>query len=293
MMSKKRITILALAVMLAVSTVGFAPACAKQALAEEDAGAKPEEGTDYAVLLADMARAYEDPSPESVQKIDADVEALDDPFAAAVARRWKQVYVDRDYRLLIFGEDDPHEIPVTGKHAFVVLGFALKNGEMTDELKGRCNAAAAAARAFPDSLLICTGGATGENNPKRHTEAGLMKEYLSQVCGIDPARILTEELARNTTENATNVLAMLRELQIESLTVITSDYHQRRGQTLYAAAAARYNQEQGYEVEVVGNFSYAAHNNGDSDYKTAIYQLRDIMGLSDEESGRLYEMLKR
>ena len=120
-----------------------------------------------------------------------------------------------------------------------------------------------------------------------------MKEYLAGVCGIDPARILTEELAMTTAENATNVLAMLKELQTEYITVITSDYHQRRGQTLYAAAAARYDREQGYRVEVVGNFSYAAHNNGDSDYKIAIYQLSDIMGLSDEESGRLFDMLKK
>ena len=44
--------------------------------------------------------------------------------------------------------------------------------------------AAIAARVFPDSILVCSGGATGDNNPERHTEAGLMKQYLAGTCGI-------------------------------------------------------------------------------------------------------------
>ena len=119
-----------------------------------------EEKVDYAVLFTDMARAAEAPSPEASRRIEADVAAMDGPVAAAVAASWVQVYADPDYRLLIYGQDDPRDIPVRGKHAFVVLGFELEKGEMTDELKGRCDAAAAVAKAFPDSLIVCTGGGT-------------------------------------------------------------------------------------------------------------------------------------
>lgn len=60
---------------------------------------------------------------------------------------------------------------------------------MTEDLIGRCGAAAATARAFPDSVLVCSGGAAGGSNPEKHTEAGMMKAYLSEQCGLgeDPA----------------------------------------------------------------------------------------------------------
>ena len=195
----------------------------------------------YADLLWDLAEARLNGT--GTEKIDADAEAMNDPVAAAVAEHWKKVWLDPDYRLFMYGTDDPAELPVTGKHAFVVLGFQLENGEMTDELKGRCDAAAAAAKAFPDSVIVCSGGMTGANNPGNHTEAGLMKAYLSDVCGIDPERILTEEKSMDTAENAVNTMPILREQGIETITIVTSAYHQRRGQTLYNAVAALYRQE--------------------------------------------------
>ena len=110
-------------------------------------------------------------------------------------------------------------LKLSGKHAFVVLGFELADGEMTDELKARCEAAAAAAKAFPDSSLICSGGATGENNPEGHTEAGLMKDYLTEQCGIAADRILTDEYAMTTAENALNTFAILKAQGIGVFTV--------------------------------------------------------------------------
>lgn len=43
-------------------------------------------------------------------------------------------------------------IPDTSSHAFIVLGYELKDGEMTDELKGRCKAAAAAAKMYLNTM---------------------------------------------------------------------------------------------------------------------------------------------
>ena len=88
----------------------------------------------------------------------------------------------------------------------MVLGYELLNGGMTDELKGRCDAAAAAAKTFPASLLVCSGGATGQNNPQRHTEAGLMKDYLVDECGIAAERVFTDERALTTAENIISIL---------------------------------------------------------------------------------------
>lgn len=279
--SKKRIVLVILALVFLAG--GLLPG--RVLAAEEEACVT------YVELLSDMVKAYRRPSEEAVRRIDEDAAAMNDPVAFAIAEIWKQTYVDRDYRMLLFGRDDPGQIPVQGKHAFVVLGYRLEAGRMTRELRGRCDAAAAAAAAFPDSLLVCTGGATGKDNPLGNTEAGLMKEYLVETCGVDPRRILTEEASQNTAENAANVMALLEEQQVETITIITSDYHQRRAQVIYTAVVARCRQEQGYGVEIVGNYSFAADHEQASDYISAIKQLRGILGLTDEQWQQLSAVL--
>lgn len=242
-------------------------------------------------LLVDMYMAAERPSAQTVGRLEQDMAAVSDPVILAVAQRWRQLYVDPAYAPLLYGQDDPKAIPVHGRHAFVVLGFELVNGEMTDELRGRCDAAAAAAAAFPESLVVCTGGATGENNPDGHTEAGLMKAYLTDAWGLESERILTEEEAMTTAENARNVMAMLEEAQVETLTVITSHYHQRRGQVLYAAMAARLRAEQGYGVEVLDGYSYLAPQDPGPDHMIAMYQLLEILNLPDEQLDMYYRLM--
>ncbi len=270
---KKIITILA-AVLLLASSV-----CASD---REEGG--------FGILLADLLEAYENPSEEDSGRIDADVEAIADnrEIAQCVADHWRKVYLDPDYRLYLDGKDDPAQLPVedASAHAFVVLGYELENGEMTDELKGRCNAAAAAAKAFPESILVCSGGATGKNNPEKHTEAGLMKEYLSEVCGIGAERIFTDEKAMTTAENALNTFVILKEQGIRTMTIVTSSYHQRWGQVLYNAVGAQYRQESGYSAEIIGNYCFDTEPSVaifNRDEAFAIWQLGGILGLGADE----------
>lgn len=147
-------------------------------------------------------------------------------------------------------------LPVAGKHAFVVLGYQLKDGEMEDELKSRCDAAAAAALQFPDSILICSGGATGDNNPLSHTEAGLMKQYLVETCGVSTDRIFIDEEAMTTTENALNTFSILKKQGIDTITLVTSSYHQRRAHMLYYTIADFYRLKNGWDVQLIGNWSF-------------------------------------
>lgn len=230
----------------------------------------------FDTLLSDLMTAY-----EANARIDADVTILDDDIARSVAAHWKKVYLD-DYRLYLYGKDDPAELPITGRHAFVVLGYELKNGKMTDELKGRCDAAAAAAKAFPDSILVCSGGATGANNPHGNTEAGLMKKYLVNTCGIAPERVFTDTKAKTTTQNAINTLRILREQDVETMTIVTSFYHQRWGQVLYNAMAAKYRQTYSYSVEIIANYCYDIAPSNPlflADAQIAISQLKNILAL--------------
>ena len=252
----------------------------------------------FGTLLVDLMHAYETPQPGDAEAVEAAVAAIagvsatDGEVARAIADHWNTVYVNADgtYRLYLYGNGERAlALEETGMsdspaHAFVVLGFELKDGEMTDELKGRCRAAAAAARSFPSAILVCSGGATGKNNPKNHPEAGLMKEYLVSKCGIDAARIYTDERAMTTLENAVNTFAILREHGIETFTLVTSSYHQRWAQVLYNALSALYKQANGYNPRIVGNYSFPV-DPGDRyqhDDRFAVRQLCSMLNLPDE-----------
>ena len=166
--------------------------------------------------------------------------------------------------------------------AFLILGCRLENCAMTEDLIGRCGAAAATARAFPDSVLVCSGGAAGRSSPEKHTEAGMMKAYLAEECGIDPDRIFTDDRAMTTAENAINTLAILRKQGIETVTIVTSAYHQKWGQVLYNAMAAVYEIRYGYPVSILGNFCYnigAEDEAYQHDDRIAIRQLSQILNL--------------
>ena len=206
----------------------------------------------FGTLLADLVKAYETPSDRDERTIEADLEAIrsvdpkDLAVAQAITEHWRTVYLDPDYRLHLFrgeekaGEEASAGLPNRNTHAIVVLGYELRDGEMQPELKGRCDAAAALSRVRPETILVCSGGATGENNPEGHTEAGLMKAYLADSCGIDPSRIFTDEKAMTTAENAVNTFEILRKKGVHTMTIVTSGYHQRWGQALYNLLAELY-----------------------------------------------------
>ncbi len=249
------------------------------------------------VLLADLANAAQSPTDGDAARIESDLEAIravnkkDYRLLSAIAGHWQQTYLDPGYPLYLYhGDDNAPEladcgIPGGAGHAIVVLGYALQDGCMQPELKGRCDAAAAAARAFPDAIIVCSGGATGENNPDGRTEAGLMKAYLSEECGIDPARIHTDEEAMTTLENAVNTFAILRKNSVNTMTIVTSVYHQRRGQMLYRTMAELCRRRYGYSVEMVGNYNYDTEPASPMllrDARIAASQIAGMLELPDE-----------
>ena len=260
-------------------------------------------------LLYDLVIAYEAPSDADGARIDADLElisqfcdAADATAAASIADHWRRVYLNPDHRLYLWPDKEDWDafkacgIENSRSHAFVVLGYQLENGEMTHELKGRCETAAAAALAFPNAILICSGGATGENNPDGHTEAGLMRDYLVNVCGVDPSRIFTDERAMTTAENAINTFAIMQEQGVSTMTIITSVYHQRWGEALYNALATIYAQESGYKASIVGNYCYNIEPSVEAyhhDDRIAALQLGQILGLSQEELSGLRAAMKQ
>ncbi len=237
---------------------------------------KEEQTVDISSLLTALAAEQ-----EARDQVAASLKALEDnELAVFIAEKWNEIYFNPDYRLYIDGKDNPETLPVSGKHAFVVLGFELENGEMRDELKARCEAAATAAKAFPGSLLVCSGGATGKNNPEGHTEAGLMKEYLVQNCGIAPERVCIDESAMTTLDNAVNTFTILKDQEIDTITIVTSSYHQRRANILYETLAEIVRRTEGISVTVAGNYSCEAQASKElekRDARIAATQLGEIL----------------
>jgi uncharacterized SAM-binding protein YcdF (DUF218 family) len=144
-------------------------------------------------------------------------------------------YID-DY-MILNDRIAPDGLPTTPDHAFVVLGYVLNSdGSLKPEAKGRCDVAYESAMKYPNSLIFVTGGGTASGN-KTATEGGQMKEYLVNVKGLDENRIITETRAMDTIQNAEYTIIELIEKNIKTITVITSDYHVRRGSILFKGEA--------------------------------------------------------
>ncbi len=249
----------------------------------------------FGSLVMDLVRAYETPSEEDAKTIEADLEAIrsvkEDDYATAKALTdtWQEVYLDPDYRLFLSGKDDPAVLKEYGvenspTQAIVILGFELADGGMQPELISRCDAAAELAQAYPEAILVCSGGATGKNNPDKHTEAGLMKEYLTQECGIDPSRIYTDEEAMTTVDNVRKTFEILEKQGVHTITIVTSQYHQKRSQALYGVMAKVYLLEHDYDVRSVGNFCFEKTDasNNTPDHRLAIQGMVELLHLPKE-----------
>lgn len=258
----------------------------------------PRNASNFGKLLIYLLHAYERPASDDASTIAAALDAIRDvslgdyEVVRAISDHWGRVYLNAEgeYLLNLYdGGERATALEATGlkdspTHAFVVLGFELKDGRMTPELAGRCDAAAAAARSFPSAILVCSGGPTGKNNPQNHTEAGLMKRYLVEKRGIDAGRIFIDEKAMSTVQNAVNTFEILRAQGIETITIVTSSYHQRWGQVIYNAMSALYRQGDGYSVRIVENYCYdiAPSDHYRNDDRFAVRQLTSVLQLSDK-----------
>lgn len=207
-------------------------------------------------------------------------------MAQALVDTWREVYLSPEDRFFLYGKDDPAVLAECGvvnsaTQAIVILGYELADGEMQPEMVGRCDAAAELARAFPEAILVCSGGATGNNNPDKNTEAGLMKRYLTENCGIDASRIYIDEEAMTTVENVRKTFGILEKQGVHTMTIVTSQYHQRRAQGLYGVMARFYAHERGYAVRSVGNFCYESADAPDtsSDHRLAIQGMVELLHL--------------
>lgn len=116
--------------------------------------------------------------------------------------------------------------------AIVVLGHGLlPDGGMRPELIARLHAGFAQALLAPGSPVIVTGG-----NPRNGvTEARAMADWLI-AHGIAPQRVIVEDHAASTVQNAAHSARIIREIGARDAVVITSTDHVDRAVRYFLGA---------------------------------------------------------
>ena len=160
-------------------------------------------------------------------KIESCLDALEAESPAEGAL-WRRIMTDwarlneagfEDHRVL------PDDLPQDDSLCIVVFGYGLgADGSIQPELEDRLYVALNAARQYPDAYVAVTGGQTSE--VAGVTEGGQMAAWL-QAQGVAESRLIVEDQALSTTQNAANTYKLLTSAypQVKTLAVVTSDYH--------------------------------------------------------------------
>ena len=124
-----------------------------------------------------------------------------------------------DHRVL------PDDLPQDDSLCIVAFGYGLgADGSIQPELEDRLYVALNAARQYPNAYVAVTGGQTSE--VAGVTEGGQMAAWL-RAQGVAESRLIVEDQALSTTQNAANTYKLLTSAypQVKTLAVVTSDYH--------------------------------------------------------------------
>lgn len=211
--------------------------------------------------LLNYYRYYESDSLTDVYRLLDELEAVD----PAKADNWRKIMDRWDYAVndlrVPFG-CLPDGLPQDDSLCIVVMGYVLNpDGTMRDELVGRCQVALNSYHKYPNAYIICTGGGTASGN-SRATEAGQMANWLIEH-GVDESRVIVEKRSLSSEHNAMYSMAILQEQypQVDSIALISSDYHVRRCFVLFEAALALNDWDEDYEI--LATAGYDSKKTGD------------------------------
>jgi hypothetical protein len=204
-----------------------------------------------------------------------------DPALAAtwenILQFWTGMYDDMAFPTGVL----PDGLPQDDSLCIVVMGYYLKSdGTMRDELYERLRVALESAEKYPNSYIMCTGGGTAAND-NDITEASQMAKWLRKK-GIDKSRIIVEDNAKSTIQNATYGCKLLytHYPQIKNLAVVTSDYHIYRSCFYVHTQSALYAYEEGIEpMKVVANASCRVNPNAEKDVDRQVEGIGMLTGL--------------
>lgn len=227
--------------------------CVLVSLALPAAAAEKSEIAPYAQRLIQYYRHYQDAAEDNIWDILQQMKEID-PDQAAV---WEGIMGDWSWihsEMPVYEKVLPDGLPEDDSLCIVVMGYGLnEDGTMKEELIDRLVVALASALKYPNALVAVTGGET--SSVEGVTEAGQMAVWLQQK-GLDTSRVIMEAQSLSTTANAVNVYKLLNSSypQVDSIALVTSDYHLAWSCTMFTAVS-RY--KSGYEggryLELVGS----------------------------------------
>lgn len=113
--------------------------------------------------------------------------------------------------------------------AAVVLGAAQYNGEPSDALRGRLDAASELYIAGRVELIVVTGGGQDEDFT---TEAKTGYDYLRQTAGVPDEDLRLEVQGSSTYQSLAAVSRFLPAESVEKIIIVTDPYHSRRSQLI-------------------------------------------------------------
>lgn len=206
-------------------------------------------------------RYYESDAMTDVYRLLDELEAVD----PEQADDWRKIMEKWEYAVneleSPFGAL-PDGLPEDDTLCIVVMGYVLNpDGSMRDELVGRCQVALNSWKKYPNAYIICTGGGTASGNGNA-TEAGQMVKWLIEH-GVDESKVIEEMKSLSSEQNALNSVNILKQEypQVDSIALISSDYHLRRCYVLFEAALALNDWDGDYTI--VGTAGYDATQLGD------------------------------
>ena len=237
----------------------------------------------YIAQLIMYYQTYQDAAQSDIDRIIEEMATINEEEANAweeIMDYWSSVNQEGFTNIGVV----PEGLPNDDSLAVVILGFALNDdGTMKEELIGRLQTGLDIANAYPNSYVVVTGGGTAANNPNV-TEGGLMGDWLLEQ-GLSESRLIVENRAPDTVGNAENTYAILNEQypSVDSIVLVTSDYHVPRGCLLYNSKFVLEAYENNSEpLTIVSN---AGYNTGTEGYETIALQgngLRSVAGISSK-----------
>ncbi len=244
---------------------------------------------DYGVRLIQYYLHHQEAAEDVIWDITRQMKEIDRKQGAV----WEKIMFDWSWinsGMQVYEDVLPDGLPEDNSLCIVVMGFGLnEDGSIRPELEKRLQVALRSAQKYPNACILVTGGQTGAVDGV--TEAGQMAAWLKRN-GVDNNRIIQERQSLSTTANAVNSYKLLTKSypQVNSIAVITSDYHIKDSCALFAVVS---NYQSGYKggktLDLVGNAVCDTGTANDS-LVTQAWGMSLVMGLPYEDNTKAPEL---
>ncbi|MBE5955160.1 MAG: YdcF family protein [Lachnospiraceae bacterium] len=229
-------------------------------------------------MISDYGKGQEN-AWKNIEKNIAKIKEEDQELGAVwenIMNFWSYANTEMEVQL----DKVPENLPEDDSFCVVILGKKLNDdGTMTEELIGRLELGLAIAEQYPNCYIAVTGGGTADKNPNV-TEGGLMGQWLLEQ-GLSENRLIVEDKAPDTVGNAANTFSILKEKyeSVDSVVILTSDYHVARGSILFHSTFMLDAYKTGTEpIEIAAGVGYYT---GEESYESFELQAKGVRSVAE------------